>query len=104
MLLMAVGIIILLITVFKKKPAAVDHTNTVAILKEQILFLENQNAALKNKHEYQRSLDSTLIKKYEAKIREDYNTIQQLKKNRDEKINVIDTAGDAELRRILAEG
>lgn len=104
MLVMFIAIVVLAFKLFKKGPEPINNTEAISILKEQILYLENQNAALKNQHNMQRSLDSTLIKKYEAKIREDAFTIQQLKKNRDEKINVIDTAGDAELRRILAEG
>ena len=101
---MAVAIIILLFSVFKKKPEPVGHSGTITLLQEQIKILEAQNEDLKKKGDEQQAKDSALIKNYESRIWKDYQTIQQLKQKKDEKVIHIDTAGDAELRRILAEG
>lgn len=89
MAVMAIAIIFLIVTVFKKSPEVVENSTAIEILKNQNSTLEKQLKELEQQSAAQRKWDSTLIKTYETRIYNDFKTIEQLKKKLSEKVNHI---------------
>lgn len=92
------------------RPKVKDYSEAMKILKAQNEQLKKQLQDQQREYDAiqlqtQEAIreDSLKIAKYEQRVLSDYYTIQNLKKKRDEKISVIDTAGNNQLRELLSE-
>ena len=92
----------LLLWLSKPKPVIVNDTaNKVLVIENQRLQKEIEE--LQVKLQIQRGHDSALIKTYEDRIWADYQTIESLKKKRDEKIDRINNYSSDSIRKAFSE-
>lgn len=107
--LLVIGCIILAIALMSK-PQPVDNSAGLEVLQQQYQLIKQDNerlradsAAIAGRLTSAKAKDSALLRQYEARILQDYRTIQQLKNRRDEKTDIINGADDSLLLSILAE-
>lgn len=103
-----IAITALIIILFSRSPKKQADEGIKALqaqnkaLQDQLEQIKRDGETVARMVEESRREDSIKIATYEARIWKDYQTIENLKKKRDERIKDIGSASDSELLRILA--